>query len=174
MFAVDLIAHCSFSVIAKRTENSSLDARIISYLWLAILSIGHLIDHLPAKYCIEIVYGSCFQKLYVRHEVTFWDKTFMEYQQYNYRWFAPWWRNKRGLKHVPMHYNRGSDAPQPFVNDRDFEGFYFTKKEFAAMRHYDYLDQIELVISGEPRLLSRCKGPWDANIRKVFSGSYRR
>ncbi|KAF4663673.1 hypothetical protein FOL47_005590 [Perkinsus chesapeaki] len=145
--------------------------RTISYLLIAMLGIGKLIDHLPAKYCIEIAYGSYSKKLYVRHEVTFWSETYMEYEQYNYRWFVPWWRNKRGLKHVPMHYNPCADAPQPYVMDRDFEGFYFTKKEFAAMRHYDNPDELELTISGTSRLLTRCKVPWDANIREVVSNA---
>ncbi|KAF4663672.1 hypothetical protein FOL47_005589 [Perkinsus chesapeaki] len=135
-------------------------ARIISDLLLIMLGMGYLIDHLPAKYCIEIAYGSYLKKLYVRHEVTFHNKTFMEYQQYNYwRWALPWWRNKRGLKDIPMHYNPCADAPQAQVTNRDFTGFYFTKNEFAAMRHYDYADDLKLTIGGIPRLLDRCRGP---------------
>ncbi|KAF4663674.1 hypothetical protein FOL47_005591 [Perkinsus chesapeaki] len=144
-------------------------ARIVSYLLIAVVGFGKLIDHLPAKYCIEIAYGSYLKKLYVRHEVTFHNRTFMEYQQYNYRWVVPWWRNKRGLKDIPMHYNPCADAPQPNVMDRDFEGFYFTKNEFAAMRHYDNPDELRLTISGSLRVLARCKGPQSANIRKEVS-----
>ncbi|KAF4668516.1 hypothetical protein FOL47_002978 [Perkinsus chesapeaki] len=145
--------------------------RILSPLLLVISVFGGLLDKLPAKYCIEISYGSSLKKLYVRHEVTIPNNTTMEYQQYNWRWFAPWWRNKRGLKDVPMHYNPCADAPQPFVMDRDFHGFYFTKQQFAAMLHYDKTDELQLIINNVPRLLSRCNGESDDNLRKVETNS---
>ncbi|KAF4742291.1 hypothetical protein FOZ63_001543 [Perkinsus olseni] len=144
-------------------------SRVLSFALLIISVVSLLIDQLPSKYCIEISYGHSLKKLYVRHEVTFWNETIMEYQQYNWRWFIPFWRNKRGLKAVTMHYNPCYDAPQPFVLDRDFCGFYFTQKQFAAMTHNATTNELNMTINGVPRLLSPCKGPWDKNMRKVKS-----
>lgn len=137
----------------------------ILFLALFITSVvGKLPDHLPSKYCIEIIYGGFFDKLYVRHEVTFLNEHFMKYEQYNWRWFIPIWRHKRGLEKVPMHYNPCYDAPQPYVMDRDFSGFYFTKEQFAAMRHNETTDELNMIIDNVPRMLARCP---ISNMRKV-------
>ncbi|EER20383.1 hypothetical protein Pmar_PMAR010116 [Perkinsus marinus ATCC 50983] len=126
----------------------------ILFLALFITSVvGKLIDDLPSKNCIEITYGGFLKKLYVRHEVTFLNEHFM--------------KHKRGLEKVPMHYNPCYDAPQPYVMNRDFSGFYFTKEQFAATRHNETTDELNMIINNVPRMLARCKGPWDTNMRKV-------
>ncbi|KAF4661812.1 hypothetical protein FOL47_006533 [Perkinsus chesapeaki] len=122
---------------------------------------GDLFDTLPRKYCIDITVKRLFIDWQTRHEVYFWKEVYMEYRQLNSRKCIPFWWEKRTLKEVKMLYNRCYDAPQPYVADRNLTNFYFTKNEFAAMRHYDEDDTLQFVINGELRKLRRCKIAWE-------------
>ncbi|KAF4676023.1 hypothetical protein FOL47_006823 [Perkinsus chesapeaki] len=146
-------------------DSIEMIGRITMGLVMITTAIGKLIDSLPAQYCTRIDIPGKTCNIQTFHTVTFWNGTTMEYRQANSRRFLPWWQ-KRRLRNIIMVYNECADAPQPDVSKYDFEGFGFTKEQFAAMRHYEGNDTLELTIYDRVHYLERCPGPWDGKIRK--------
>ncbi|KAF4716121.1 hypothetical protein FOZ62_029106 [Perkinsus olseni] len=114
--------------------------RILVFLFTITTAAIGLLQTFPRMYCVQATHGSWFTKLKVSHEVLFWNSTHLDYRQWNKRYYYHWCTGQI----------------QPYVLYRKLDGFYFTMDEFAAMRHIDEGDKLNMTIGGTNYLLTRC------------------